>query len=448
MNATTAGKRRPRRCCARWATWGVFLVWASCVAGCADAARQIQRENHTAQLDWIGTKHPERASAPGPLRLRWVRDLGDPTTSYIPWQYAAVAADPAHDRVYIGARKHSFWLLNGAGGLIAEPLVRGSVQSPAVVDPGPREVYFGTDDGMMYAAHADTGVIRWKSAIGNSVRQPPLLLADAVVGVAETDVVLALHRRDGSIKWRYQREVPGGMTIEGHAGLLHHNGLVITGFTDGVVLALDGRNGQVKWEIDTSQDVEEPPQGIPRFIDVDTTPTLVQDGVYVASVAGGMYYIGADDGAVRWRNSLITGVTSIAAHRNHGNTYLLVSSADQGLLCLREHDRAVMWRRSFKRGAPTQAAAIGDVVLVGETDGAFLALRLTDGTEVGRVESGTGFSARPVIAAGRAFVVSNGGTLFAFDVQKPATASPRASGNGRAYGRSGAESPIHPQPVL
>jgi hypothetical protein len=68
-----------------------------------------------------------------------------------------------------------------------------------------------------------------------------------------------------------------------------------------------------------------------------------------------------------------------------------------------------------ERGAPGRPQIAGQVVFVGETEGAFLALSLANGKEIARLEFGHGFTAPAVTGRGRGFVVSNGGTLFAFN---------------------------------
>jgi len=76
--------------------------------------------------------------------------------------------------------------------------------------------------------------------------------------------------------------------------------------------------------------------------------------------------------------------------------------------------RRVRWRREFERGALGRPRIASRTVFVGESEGAFMALRLENGEEVSRLEYGNGFTAPATVARGRGFVVSNGGTLFAF----------------------------------
>jgi outer membrane protein assembly factor BamB len=144
---------------------------------------------------------------------------------------------------------------------------------------------------------------------------------------------------------------------------------------------------------------------------VDTTPLVMDDLVYVASFAGGMYALELESGTVRWRDEELTGVTGIAPASDR---MLIVASGDLGVLALDRFDREILWRKRLPRGAPAEPVVARDLVLFGESQGGFITLALQNGRELGRIETGHGFTAAPSIAAGRGFVLSNGGALLAF----------------------------------
>ena len=54
------------------------------------------------------------------------------------------------------------------------------------------------------------------------------------------------------------------------------------------------------------------------------------------------------------------------------------------------------------------------LVLFGESQGGFITLSLTTGRELGRIETGHGFTARAAVADGRGFVLTDGRVLLAF----------------------------------
>jgi outer membrane protein assembly factor BamB len=347
----------------------------------------------------------------GTLRVRWRTTLTEPLgSSYVPVERAVAALDPARGRIYVGSVGGALWALTAGGGRVWRYDARAAIECQPALDPRENELYFGTESGVIHALRASDGQLRWRARVNGPVRRVPVLAADAVYVITEMDAVVALSRESGEQLWAYRREPPDGFTITGHAGLIATEGRLITGFSDGTVVALDPASGDLIWERETALDLDDVVEGTPRFVDVDTTPVVHGDSIYVASFAAGLYEIDASSGSVRWHDPERTGIIALAASADA----LVIASADTGLTALDLEERSVLWRRRMQRGAPGDPRISGGTVLVGESQGAFVALSMANGNELGRVEAGDGFSATAAIHGELGFVVSNGGSLFAF----------------------------------
>jgi outer membrane protein assembly factor BamB len=227
--------------------------------------------------------------------------------------------------------------------------------------------------------------------------------------VGESDVVTALSREDGRILWRYEKEPVEEITIAGHAGMLLERGRLYAAFTDGAVAAINPLDGRLFWEIETGLDVERRPGNVPQFLDVDTTPVLLQDTLYVASFTAGLYALDPANGTVEWRDPELRGVTGLAA----AGRMLVISSARRGVLLLDLRTRRVHWEKAPERGAPTVPIVTETgTVIYGETRGSLLAVSLSDGREIARAEGGSGFSATPSVAGSFGGALSNGGRFL------------------------------------
>ncbi|HJK91026.1 MAG TPA: PQQ-binding-like beta-propeller repeat protein [Polyangiaceae bacterium LLY-WYZ-15_(1-7)] len=371
---------------------------------------------------WFGDRGERNLTVAGDtLRVRWTKDLTagleDPFTPghqgspYTPVEHASAGLDPRRDRVFIGSSQGGFYAFSSSG----RPLFRYDPQSgveatPAVDEWG--DVYLVAEDGVVHALRGRTGEVRWKEESPGPVRQAPVLTEDAVYVVTEDDQVAAFNRENGEILWTYEREVDVEYAIAGHAGLTLADGTLYTGFTDGTVVALDAADGTVVWERPTQLDYEPDGSDALRFYDVDTTPVVTEDTVYVASFLTGLYGLERSSGTVLWREPM-TGVTAIA---EAAERFLVVSSADDGLLVLGRDDRRVRWRRNVDRGAPGQPVVAGATVLVGESQGSLLALDVRSGREKARIDAGQGFSSAPAVAGRYGWILSNGGRLMAFEL--------------------------------
>lgn len=345
------------------------------------------------------------------LSVRWTRNLvPEFTGAYQPVENAVAEFDPVSGRLFVGSTAGSVWALTQDG----RKLYRLRADSPVECTPAldGDELYLGTTGGEVLALRAGDGTVRWKARLDGPLRQKPLLSRDTVYVVSDTDTVSAFARKDGEVLWRFRHEVPEGFNIAGHAGLEAVDGKIVTGLSDGTVVALDSSDGRLVWERDTSLDLQGEQKL--RFSDVDTTPVRFEKQLLVASFSGGLYGLSVTSGAVLWRDAELTGVTAMA----RSGRWLVLSSADKGLFCVDLEQRRVRWRRVFERGALGQPRISARTVFVGESEGAFMALKLESGEEVSRLEFGNGFTAPATVARGRGFVVSNGGTLFAFDYER------------------------------
>lgn len=395
----TRGARRPRRAAA--SALGLGLLLGAC------APIQIPGTFERA------FDAPQGRARDGRMPIRWTRRLApDYEGPYLPIERAVPALDPEGDRVYVGSSAGGLWAFSGTGTQIWMYQAGGAIGSQPLLDTARDQVYVASDDGLVHALVASTGELRWRAELGGAVGRPPVASDDAIYVVTDADVVAAFDRATGEALWRYRREAPEGFYVTEHAGLTLTDRQLLTGFTDGVVAALDPRDGGILWERDTTSDLHATSDTI-RFTDVDTTPLVVGETVYVASFAGGLYALERASGTVRWLRDDLTGIVGLA---EASGGVLIASSGDLGVLALRARDGEEIWRTGVARGAPTTPVVVSDLIIVGESEGGLVTLTLAAGREVGRIEAGHGFAAPAEVASGLGGAVSNSGTLFVFGV--------------------------------
>jgi len=361
---------------------------------------------------WVGGGRDAPEVSTRAIRLRWRRQIGyDYEGAYVPVERSRPALDPGRDRLYVGSAAGEVWAMTATGARIYTYDAGSSIAAQPTLDVDRNELFVSTEGGVVHKLHASDGDLAWRSEVGGAISREAVLTDDAIYVVSDDDVVSALDRETGEALWRYRRDASEGFYVSAHAGLTLVEGHLLTAFTGGTVISLDPADGAIRWERDTSAELEAGPDGTPRFADVDTTPVVVDDLVYVASFAGGLYALELESGTVRWRDEALTGVTHITPASRR---LLLLSSADLGVALIDREDREILWRKVPPRGAPGPVTVADDLVLFGESQGGFITLSLTTGRELGRIETGHGFTARAAVADGRGFVLTNGGVLLAF----------------------------------
>lgn len=390
---------------------GLALVLASVGAGgCSGGPLSAPMEFHS---ESGGPR--AREAGPGVVRMMWTKPLLDwYHGDYIPTESAAPALDAARDRIFQGTSQGKLYAFDSSGRLHATYDAGEAIEATPAVDSAKGEVYVAVVDGSVHALDALTLERRWKSDIGHAFRTAPILTDDAIFLAAEDDYISAISREDGGELWAYRRPPGEAFAVAGQAGIRLVDGRLYTGFSDGVVVSLEPTDGSVLWEIDTSGDVDDVESNRPTFADIDTTPAVVGDQVFVASYAGGIYALSKSNGTLEWRDESFTGVVRLAA----AGPWLIALSARHGVAAIEPLERKLMWRRPVERGAPTSVQVLEDraIMFYGESRGSMVAVSIRDGRELARLDMGHGFTANASVegAVGAAF--SNAGRLLVFSV--------------------------------
>ncbi len=124
---------------------------------------------------------------------------------------------------------------------------RRSIRSSPAADSV--RMYFGCDDGWLYAVDLRSGQLAWKQNVGSAVFGPPLLCGSTVVVGGLSGTVSAVRADSGIIRWRmdlgarlYNAPATDGLRI-------------VVGAADGRLVAIDPARGSVEWTFASSDGV-------------------------------------------------------------------------------------------------------------------------------------------------------------------------------------------------
>jgi len=188
------------------------------------------------------------------------------------------------------------------------------LSSPAVADG---KVFFGSGDGNIYAADAESGVLQWKFHTGDVVHASPAVVNGTVYIGSWDSYLYALDAATGQLRWSLKTGEDN--TIHNQVGFQSSpavvNGVVYVGCRDAHVYAVDAATGQRKWDYPTSKSwvVGTPAvrDGVvyvgtsdsSRFMALDASTGRLRGnfaaGSYVfssAAIAGNLLYVGDTNG--------------------------------------------------------------------------------------------------------------------------------------------------------
>lgn len=314
-------------------------------------------------------------------RIKWTFPTGDRIVS------SPVFADGV---IYFGGDDGNLYAVDATTGRqIWKHATGGPVPtSPAV---GGGILYAGSYDGKFYALNAKTGAVRWKFTTGGERRfearglhgllptnqtiadpfdiylSSPVLGDRAVFFGSGDGNVYALDSGTGALRWKFQ----SGDVV--HASPAFADGIVYVGSWDSYFYAIDAKTGKQVWKFHGGEDPL-----IHNQVGFQSSPAVVNGIVYTGCRDSNLYAIDAKTGKEKWRFSTALSwvITSPAVAGNKvifgtsDSSLYHVVDADTGKAVLQSQDKAYIF---------SSPAVAGDVVFLGVLNGTLEARDLATG---------------------------------------------------------------------
>lgn len=344
--------------------------------------------------------------------------------------------DVKHNRVFVGTADRALYALRVEDlSTIWRFQTLSYVQSEPLYDADENVVYFGSNDGALYKVTADHGDLVYRFSTNAEIARKPLLAGGLLYVTNANDTIIAINPSTGELKWTQHRTPAYGMEIAGYAGVSAYGGKVYTSFSDGRVFAFDAADGRERWSADLSAEAESQGPDIPKYLDADATPLVVNTGqgmlVMAASYAGGVYALDAATGARVWASEKAKGVVELSLwdEPEHPSIdggppvprrrMLLAASGTTGLWALDLDDGRELWRRSLPEGGVSAPVAAAGAILLSTTRYGLFLISPIEGKVIDGIDTGTGFAQTPAAHGRRAFAMTNGGALLGIHIDGP-----------------------------
>ncbi len=155
--------------------------------------------------------------------------------------------------------------------------------------------------------------LAWALDMGTNRAQEatPIVVDDTLFLTSAWSRVFAIDARTGSIRWKYDPQVPGAWSRRAccdvvNRGVAVYRGRVYVGSLDGRLIALDAATGAEVWQVDTLIDRD-------RFYTITGAPRAARGKVYIGNggaefgVRGYVSAYDADTGKLAWRFYTVPG---------------------------------------------------------------------------------------------------------------------------------------------
>lgn len=259
--------------------------------------------------------------------------------------------------------------------------------SPAISDDW---LVIGSKSGFLYGLNATTGDQVWSRDLGQYiVRSTPAILDD-VVYVNNGYQSLALALGDGSTLWT------ANVSFTGNTSPTVDNDTVYVASQNGAILALDPRTGDQRWRMQLD--------GL-----IFGSPTVEDGRLMVATDSGKVLALNSETGLVLWRFQADGGIFApviaddgaVYFTTNAGATYALDAS-----------DGAQLWR--YDAGGASGGSVTLNSIIVGSDNGGVSAIDRETGSILWLAPTGDQITVGPTIV-GNLVIVASGQTLYGFD---------------------------------
>lgn len=254
------------------------------------------------------------------------------------------------------------------------------------------KVFFGTEDGDVYALDAQTGEQVWKVQVKGEVLSQPAIESGILAVNTGSGTMFALDAETGEQKWTYESDVPP-LSLRGVSEPVGVGGAFVFGTANGRIALAVAETGQVGWEqvIGQARGITE----LDRIVDLDSKPLIVGGTAYVISYDGSLASVELRTGRVVWKREYRSyNHVSLA-----GNT-LIVVDIDGVVYALDRRSGTELWSQNTISGRSlTGAAPVGDYVVVGDRYGYLHWLNIEDGEIVARYSAGRNDDDRSVFVA-------------------------------------------------
>lgn len=313
----------------------------------------------------------------------------------------------------------------------------GPVVSSATVANG--RVYFGSDDGHLYALRLTDGRRLWSFKAGDVVEATPLIVGGAVVFGSADHWLYSLDAGTGKLRWKYKTDdkILGGANEGTVAG--GKKTLIVVGSYDNRVHCVDAGTGHRMWTYETDNYVNGSPvvyEGkvivggcdgvlhVMRLSDGKKIRAIVI-GDYIAATAAvdGRYaYLGhygnkvvcADLAAGRIVWTYVDRLFPYFSSPAVSSDRVVIGGRDKRVHGLRRDNGKPLWEFRTRGKVDSSPVICDGKVLVGSEDGRFYMLDLSDGRERWSYEIGAPIVGSPSVYEGTVLIGADDGYLYAF----------------------------------
>ncbi|MFT5755509.1 MAG: outer membrane protein assembly factor BamB [Alteromonadaceae bacterium] len=304
-------------------------------------------------------------------KVIWENNVGDGVDDY----FSRIKPVAAYDKIFSASRNGDTLAFDIETGkqvwkvdLSNIDNSRGFFDSnkPALISGGPvagiNKVFLGSENGDIFALDAKDGSLAWQAKIKGEIIAAPGIDSGILVVNSASGIMTAFNASNGEELWSIEQDIPA-LTLRGISSPVVASGGAIVGLADGSVSVYLLDSGQQGWTVEVGEATGS--TELERVIDIDSTPLVFGDKVYIVSARGNLVALDLRTGRVLWKRQY-SSYTELAISGN--NIYL--SDVKGHIYAIDRLNGLEKWSQlALTNRGVTGPAAVGNYVVVGDFEG-------------------------------------------------------------------------------
>lgn len=266
-------------------------------------------------------------------------------------------------------------------------------------------LFVGSNNGKMYSINLSNGEVVWSFDSKSELVSEPLLSEGILYFISGSQSLYALDASNGKQLWIHTRQdTTNNITVRGGSKPAISNGILYVGFSDGTLVALNSQTGTEQWEITLNRNT--------KFKDIDASPVIDGDYIYINSYDDKVYCLLKDKGEIIWNAKYGGSSTPLVTEDK-----VFVTSSKGEIAALSKKDGNLVWSRNTKDGIFTELSIYNELIVSGESQGKLIFFNKDTGATVGSFEPGRGVFSKPTVFENSLYFISGEGNIYGLKAQ-------------------------------
>jgi outer membrane protein assembly factor BamB len=212
------------------------------------------------------------------------------------------------------------------------------------------KVVVGSSKGWVIALEGSTGKELWRTHVNSELLSAPAISEKAVVMRSVDGRLHGFDAQTGKELWSVEQQVPR-LSLRGTAVPVIAKEVAVSGFDNGKVMAVSLLTGDTVWDTTLAS-----PHGrteLDRLVDIDSAVVVIGENVFATGFQGRTAMIALDSGQIWWAHDM-SSYRGLSADEEN----LFVTQSDGAVVALRQRDGSEVWRNEKLRRRALSAPAV------------------------------------------------------------------------------------------